>query len=145
MNGHWNYNKELLGEEFDPEQYFGFVYRITRKETGRSYIGKKQLFSVHRKRVAGRTNRKRVRKESKWRTYTGSCEELNKEIKKLGKGEFDFEILKFCLTKRDLGYTETMYQFKEDVLDARFDNGTRKYYNSNIMNRWFVQKENDEN
>ena len=66
MNGHWNYNKELLGEEFDPEQYFGFVYRITRKETGRSYIGKKQLFSVHRKRVAGRTNRKRVRKESKW-------------------------------------------------------------------------------
>ncbi len=141
--GHWTYSKRLLGEDFDPSPYFGFVYRITRRKTGRSYIGRKQMISIHRKKVAGRTNRKRVQKESKWRTYTGSCEELNKEIETLGKGEFDFEILKFCLNKRDLGYTETMYQFKEDVLDARFGDGTRKYYNSNIMNRWFV-KENDE-
>ena len=143
--GHWTYSKRLLGENFDPSPYLGFVYRITRRKTGRSYIGKKQLISVRRKKVAGRTNRKRVQTESKWRTYTGSCEELNKEIKTLGKGEFDFEILKFCLNKRDLGYTETMYQFKEDVLDAKFSDGSRKYYNSNIMNRWFAQKENDEN
>ena len=65
---------------------------------------------------------------------------MNTEIKILGKEEFEFEILKFCLTKGELGYTETMYQFKEDVLDARFPDGTRKYYNSNIMNRWFIKE-----
>ena len=79
--------------------------------------------------------------ESNWKEYTGSCDELNEEIGLLGKEAFNFDILKFCLTKGELGYTETSYQFKEDVLDARFPDGTRKYYNSNIMNRWFVKKE----
>ena len=57
-----------------------------------------------------------------------------------GKGDFDYEILKLCKTKGELGYTETMYQFKEDVLEAKFPDGTRKYYNSNIMNRWFAKE-----
>ena len=139
--GHWTYDYNLLGESFNPIIFFGFVYRITRKDTGRSYIGKKQLIYTNRKKVAGRTNRKHVKKESDWKKYTGSCDELNHEIEHLGKGGFSFEILKFCHTKRDLGYIETMYQFKEDVLDARMPDGTRKYYNSNIMNRWFAKKE----
>ena len=139
--GHWSPDYNLLGENFDPKYFFGFVYRITRRDTGRSYIGKKQLIYTQRKKVKGRVNRKHVKKESDWKDYTGSCDELNEEIKLLGKEAFNFEILKFCLTKRDLGYTETLYQFKEEVLDARFSDGTRKYYNSNIMNRWFTSKE----
>jgi hypothetical protein len=138
--GHWTPFRNQLGEDFNPMDFFGFVYRITRKDTGRSYIGKKQLIYTTRKKVAGRTNRKHVKKESDWKEYTGSCDELNQEITQLGKGDFSFEILKFCLTKQDLGYTETMYQFNEDVLDARMSDGTRKYYNSNIMNRWFVRE-----
>ena len=138
--GHWTPNLNQLGEDFNPMDFFGFVYRIIRKDTGRSYIGKKQLIYTTRKKVAGRTNRKHVKKESDWKEYTGSCDELNQEIAQLGKGDFSFEILKFCLTKQDLGYTETMYQFNEDVLDARMSDGTRKYYNSNIMNRWFVRE-----
>ena len=136
--GHWN--STLLTEDFDPTAFFGFVYRIVRKDTGRSYIGKKQLIFTRRMKVKGRKNRKHVKKESDWKDYTGSCDELNTEIKILGKEEFEFEILKFCLTKGELGYTETMYQFKEDVLDARFPDVTRKYYNSNIMNRWFIKE-----
>ena len=69
---------------------------------------------------------------------------LNEEILKLGSDAFEYEILKFCETKRELGYVETMYQFKEDVLDAEFLNGTRKYYNSNIMNRWFSKSNKGE-
>ena len=136
--GHWNSN--LLTENFDPIEFFGFVYRITRKNTGRSYIGKKQITFTRRIKVKGRKNRRHVKKESDWKTYTGSCDELNAEIEQLGKGEFKFEILKFCLTKGELGYTETMYQFKEEVLDVKFPDGTRKYYNSNIMNRWFSKE-----
>ena len=136
--GHWDSN--LLTEDFDPMNFFGFVYRITRRDTGRSYIGKKQIVFTRRIKVKGRKNRKHVKKESDWKSYTGSCDELNSEIKNIGKEGFEFEILKFCETKGDLGYTETMYQFKEEVLDMKFPNGTRKYYNSNIMNRWFSKE-----
>ena len=143
--GHWTPDYNLLGEDFDPINFFGFVYRITHRDTGRSYIGRKQLVFTRRKKVKGRVNRKHVKKESDWKDYTGSCDELNEEIKLLGKEAFNFDILKFCLTKGELGYTETSYQFKEDVLDARFPDGTRKYYNSNIMNRWFANKEYQSN
>jgi hypothetical protein len=136
--GHWS--STLLTENFEPMNFFGFVYRITRKDTGRSYIGKKQIVFTRRIKVKGRKNRKHVKKESDWKSYTGSCIELNSEIEKLGKEKFKFEVLKFCLTKGELGYTETMYQFKEEVLDMKFPNGTRKYYNSNIMNRWFSKE-----
>jgi len=144
--GHWTledkyvYHRTVrMNEEIQPSDYFGFVYRITRKDTDRSYIGKKQLVFTRRKKVKGRVNRKHVKKESDWKEYTGSCDELNQEIETLGKEGFDFEILKFCKTKSELGYTETEYQFKEDVLTSTFPDGERKYYNSNIMNRWFVK------
>jgi hypothetical protein len=140
MYGHWKPDLNQLGENFDPTTFFGFVYRITRQDSGRSYIGKKQMVFTERRKVKGRVNRKHVKKESDWKTYTGSCNELNKEIEELGKDKFDFKILKFCLNKRDLGYTETMYQFNENVLDERFSDGTRKYYNSNIMNRWHTKE-----
>ena len=72
MFGHW----ENIPVDFEPDRWFGFVYQITHKESGRKYIGKKQLHSYTRKKVAGRKNRKRVVKESKWKSYTGSCDEL---------------------------------------------------------------------
>ena len=119
MYGHWKPDLSLLGEDFDPLNFFGFIYRITRKDTGRSYIGRKQLIYTERKKVKGRTNRKHIKKESDWKVYTGSCVELNIEIEKFGKEAFKFEILKFCHNKRDLGYTETKYQFLENVLEEK--------------------------
>ena len=140
MYGHWKPDLSLLGEDFDPLNFFGFIYRITLKDTGRSYIGRKQFIYTERKKVKGITNRKHIKKESDWKVYTGSCVELNIEIEKFGKEAFKFEILKFCHNKRDLGYTETKYQFLENVLEEKFSNGERKYYNSNIMNRWFIKE-----
>ena len=145
--GHWTvvdvyyyHNVVRMNEDLKPLDFFGFVYRITRKDTGRSYIGKKQMVFTRRKKIKGRVNRKHIKKESDWKEYTGSCEELNQEIETLGKERFDFEILKFCKTKSELGYKETEYQFKEDVLTAVLPDGGRKYYNSNIMNPCFAKQ-----
>ena len=133
--GHWD------TDLFDPLEWFGFVYRITNKKTKRSYIGRKQLISTRRRKVKGRVNRKVTRKESDWREYTGSCNELNEEIQTIGKAEYRFEILKLCNTKGELSYWETKLQFEEDVLHSRFPDGTRKYYNTSILNRWNSIKE----
>ena len=133
--GHW-----IITEEFNPTEYFGFVYKITRKDTGRSYIGRKQFMSYRRKKIAGRKNRKRYETDSGWRKYTGSCDELNEELQKLGEEEYRFEILKLCETKSDLGYSETKIQFELDVLNSVLEDGSRAFYNSNIMNRWFYKE-----
>ena len=131
--GHWN----NLPDNFDPADWFGFVYCITRNDTQRKYIGKKQIHSYRRKKVKGRKNRKKVITEAKWRTYTGSCDELNEEIKILGKDKFTFEVLKLCKTKGELTYSEVEYQIKRDVLTSLLEDGSKEYYNSNIMSRWF--------
>ena len=131
--GHWN----NLPNDFDPDDWFGFVYCITRKDTKRKYIGKKQIHSYRRKKVKGRKNRKRVVSESKWRKYTGSCDDLNLEIEALGKEKFSFEVLKLCKTKGELTFSEVEYQIKNDVLTSLLEDGSREYYNSNIMSRWF--------
>ena len=141
--GHWEIDSNLLVESINPIDFFGFVYKITRLDTGRIYIGRKQLIFTRRIKVSGRKNRKHVKKESDWKTYTGSCKELNQEISTLGKDKFEFKILKCCKTKRELGYLETKIQFENDVLTSRFDNGLRKYYNSNIMNRWFADEKKE--
>jgi len=132
-NGHWN----NLPDDFNFDDWFGFVYCITRKDTQRKYIGKKQTSSYRRKKVKGRTNRKKVISESNWKKYTGSCDELNQEIEELGKDKFTFEVLKLCKTKGELTFSEVKYQFKYDVLTSILENGEREYYNSNIMSRWF--------
>ena len=86
------------------------------------------------------TYRKRFETDSGWRGYTGSCNELNEELEQLGKEAYTFEILKLCKTKSELGYTETKIQFELDVLNSVLEDGSRAYYNSNIMNRWFYKE-----
>tara|TARA_Y100000590_G_scaffold447560_1_gene582958 strand:+ start:371 stop:790 length:420 start_codon:yes stop_codon:yes gene_type:complete len=134
--GHWTPDLD-----FSTERYFGFVYRIVHKKSGKSYIGRKQFHSITRKKVKGKKNRRKTVRESNWREYTGSCKPLNEEIEKLGKEAFTFQILRLCETKRELGYYETWYQFNENVLYEKFPDGSRKYYNNNIMSRWFAEKE----
>ena len=131
--GHWEPDLD-----FSIDDYFGFVYKITNIQTQRSYIGRKQFHSYTRKKIKGKKNRKKIVRESDWRTYTGSSDILNEDIQRMGKDKFIYTILKLCATKRDLGYTETWYQMTESVLDSKFPDGSRKYYNNNIMSRWFA-------
>jgi hypothetical protein len=136
MYGHW-----VIGEDFDPDAWFGFTYLITNLQTGRKYIGRKQLRARNRKVVKGRKNRKVCVSDSNWKEYTSSCDELKEDIARLGKENFSFTIIKLCRTKRELGYSEVQEQFAQDVLNAKLENGERAYYNSNIMSRWFVGPE----
>lgn len=127
----WRYN----GEVFDTDnigEYFGFVYCISNKTTGRKYIGRKYFWSF--RTPPGK--KRRVKQESDWKKYYGSCPELKEDIKKHGKEIFGREILSLHKAKGDCNYEETKQLFLNNVLSESLDDGTPAYYNSNILGRY---------
>lgn len=109
--GHWSFTGDL------PEKFYGFVYIITNKTNNRKYIGKKQCVTVIKRRpLKGKKNKRHIEKETDWRSYCGSSEQLLKDIEVLGKQNFTFDIIKFCDSKSDLAYSEAKLQFDNDVL-----------------------------
>src|SRR5690554_2525437 len=100
------------GKEFTSEDigdYIGFVYLITNLVTGRKYIGKKLLKTNRRiRRKTGRKVRRQI-KESDWKEYYGSNDELKEDVKKYGKENFKREILHLCKTKGECSW----YELKE--------------------------------
>jgi len=110
-----------------PEGMEGFVYLITNLENGKKYIGKKTFWERRKDKKTGR----RKKKESSWRDYFGSSEELIEDVKTLGKDKFRREILYLCPHKKSMSFYETMEQFKRDVI-LRED-----YYNTNVEGKFF--------
>lgn len=139
--GHWEFDYE-----FDINDWYGFVYRIIEIPTGKEYIGKKQFFSRTRKTVKGRVNKKIVKKESDWKTYSSSSEHLIKAINETGKHNFKFLIESLHKTKGSLHYAEVRAQILEDVLRTKLsDNITPKYYNRQVSAVKFIPpEENDD-
>lgn len=122
--GHWLLKENV---ELTPD-IFGFIYEITNKLTGKKYIGKKQCTrKIKRKPLKGKTRNRIEHKESDWKTYTSSSNELNEDIKKIGKENFEFCIIKICNSKWELAYEEIKEQIYRDVLLA-----PDKYYNGII-------------
>ena len=127
----WRFNGEIF-ESNHIEDHFGFVYHIHCKITGRSYIGRKYFWSF-------RTHpgkKRRVKQESDWKKYYGSCPELKEDVKKHGKECFERKILSLHKTKGDCNYEETKQLFLNNVLRESLDNGIPAYYNSNILGRY---------
>ena len=119
-----------------PEDCVGFVYLITNNTTGRKYIGKKLAkFSRTTYRMVklknGKKKRKKIRGkiESDWQTYYGSNTELNKDIERLGAGNFTREILYYCKSKAECSYIEAREQFNHRVLESD------DWYNGHIQVR----------
>ena len=132
--GHWQFP-----HEFEPTDWFGFIYRITELDTGREYIGKKQFSTYKRKIVKNKKNRKKVVSDSKWRSYTGSSNELNEQISIKGINNYKFEIQSLHKTRGSLYYAEVKYQIIEDVLREKLPDGiTKKYYNKVISGVKFI-------
>ena len=119
-----------------PEEYAGFVYLITNRQTGRKYIGKKvSKFSKTTYKTErlknGRKRRKKIRGkiESDWQTYYGSSPELTRDIEQLGIENFTREILYYCRSKTECSYIEAREQFLRKVLESD------EYYNGHIQVR----------
>jgi len=127
----WTYDGKIFDSD-DIGDYFGFVYLITNKSNGRSYIGRKYFWSF--RKPPGK--KRKVKQESDWKRYYGSCPELKEDIKKYGKETFSREILSLHTTKGVCNYEETKQLFLNNVLSESLDDGSPAYYNSNILGRY---------
>jgi len=127
----WRYNDQVFDTD-DIGDNFGFVYLITNQSNGRKYIGRKYFWSF--RKPPGK--KRKVKQESDWKKYYGSCPELKEDIKKYGKEFFNREIISLHKTKGDCNYEETRQLFLNNVLKESLDDGTPAYYNQNILGRY---------
>ena len=120
----------FLSEDIDDN--FGFVYLITNLQSGKKYIGRKYFWSF--RKPPGK--KRKVKQESDWKKYYGSCPELKEDIKLFGKGIFSREILSLHETRGTCNFEETKQLFLNNVLSEALDDGSPAYYNSNILGRY---------
>jgi hypothetical protein len=101
----------------DVSTWFGFVYRITCISNGKKYIGKKQFWSNQKRPpLKGQKRSRRVTKESDWKKYYGSSNDLKEDLQKYGKENFKREILELTTCKWESAYLELMWQLKENAI-----------------------------
>jgi len=128
-----------------PEGTVGFVYRITHTATGKFYIGKKILHSTRNKTLTKRETeewnkpgkipkKRKVVTESDWSKYWGSSKTLLAAIKESGHDAFTREILKPCISKKQMTYWEVYYQMRYEVLhiDSFNDNILAKLFRKDV-------------
>ena len=121
----------FLSENIDDN--FGFVYLITNLQNNRKYIGRKYFWSF--RKPPGK--KRKVKKESDWKKYYGSCPELKEDIERLGRQNFSRTILSLHKTPGKTNFEETRQLFIHGVLTESLDTGGPAYYNSNILSRYF--------
>lgn len=112
---------QWIGMPEDTDGCFGFVYKITRLNANEGeknyYIGCKQFSKKIKKKPLKGKKRNRIEfKESDWKEYWGSSEELKKDLELHGKENFIREVLHICSCKWSLKYCECYEQFKHNVL-----------------------------
>ena len=117
----------------DVRDNFGFVYLITNLTNQRQYIGRKYFWSFR----TPKGKKRKVKQESDWRNYYGSCPELREDIERIGKLNFSRTILSLHKTKGKTNFEETRQLFYHNVLTEELDTGVPRYYNSNILSRYY--------
>lgn len=136
----WTYQgKTIISIDEFPEGTYGFVYELFSRETGQRYIGKKQLYSYHKK--VGKVFNEKTKRwnkvvettatESNWQKYLGSSTEVADLVKRDGKENFERRILCCCKSKKELTFREVQHQILNSVLE------NPKYVNSNILGKFF--------
>lgn len=128
------------GEEVTciPEGYEHFVYLITNVSTGKRYWGKKQSYSmVTRPPLAGQKRKRKLIKESDWRTYHGSSDSLKADVAELGADNFKREILHWCRSKAEASYLELYEQMvNHAILDPMsYNSWVSARCNANHLNK----------
>ena len=120
-----------LSENIDDN--FGFVYLITNIQSGKRYIGRKYFWQFR----TPKGKKRKVKSESDWKKYYGSCPELKEDIERLGRQNFSRTILSLHKTAGKTNFEETRQLFIHGVLTESLDTGGPAYYNSNILSRYF--------
>jgi len=128
----WCYSGVPFTSE-DIGDYYGFVYLIENTLNGRKYIGRKYLWQFR----TPRGKKRKVKSESNWKDYYGSCPELKEDLERYGRGVFRRTILSLHRTKGKTNFEETRQLFGNNVLTESLDSGVPAWYNSNILNRYF--------
>ena len=127
MTTEWTYKSIVVTPEVIPEKALGFIYLITHIPTKQKYIGRKLLTSASSKMVNGK--KKKIRKESDWKTYWSSSPKLKDWIKTEGTANFTREILTFCQSKGSLAYCEEMALYLVAALESD------RWINDNIRSK----------
>lgn len=112
----WLYNRSEFTSEMIGD-YVGFVYVITDVSNGKKYVGKK-LFRSKTKLppLKGKTRKRTVIKESDWKDYFGSSDEVKSLVEQKGPENFIREMLHLCNSKGEMSYLEAKEQFDREVL-----------------------------
>ena len=128
----WYYEEKPF-ESDNIEDNYGFVYLIINKTNHKKYIGRKYFWQFR----TPRGKKRKVKSESDWKNYYGSCPELKEDIIRIGKDNFTRTIISLHKTKGKTNFGETSQLFKNDVLTESLDNGEPAFYNGNILGRFY--------
>ena len=131
-NNPWFYEEKPFESDNIGDNY-GFVYLIKNNLNGRKYVGRKYFWQFR----TPKGKKRKVKSESDWKNYYGSCPELKEDIDKFGRENFSRTILSLHKTKGKTNYEETRQLFLNNVLTESLDNGVPAFYNSNVLSRYF--------
>ena len=147
----WLFKEKVIESiEEMPQDTYGFIYLVTHLPSNRKYIGKKVLYFERNVKIGKRElealkeerkakgmggrppSKKKVVKESDWKTYYGSQTEIKELVKNGKESDFKREILKFVNNKKHLTYFECKYLFIYEVLE-----NNDEYINDNILAKFY--------
>lgn len=141
-NNFWYYEGKPLQDEDIPEKAIAFLYIITHVETGRWYIGRKNIFrkvTKNVKRKNGTIKKQRSLVQSDWKDYWSSSDYLKEMVKELGEDKFKREIMIFVETAAATIYSEeSLLYMTGSMFDPLCING---HIRTKIMRKWFDNKE----
>jgi len=139
----WIYKAVEFTDAMIPEGAVGFVYEMEAIIDGKSvrYVGKKNFFSVRKKRFGKkalakvtdqRTKKYTMITKPSYQNYYSS----NKVLQDAYKAGIPIKryMVKICFSKSELTYEETKYQFKREVLEKE------EYLNGNILGKFYKFK-----
>ena len=103
------------------EGLFGFIYKIERINAlpgeRRFYWGCKQFHrNFKRPALKGKSRKRKASKESDWKSYYGSSNDLKNDVAIHGKENFKRTILKVCSCKWQLKYEELITQIENRAI-----------------------------
>lgn len=135
----WKYKDSIIEsiDQIPESKAIGFIYIITQISTGKRYIGKKLLTKAATKQTKG--VKKKIRKESDWKSYWSSSPDIKAWIESSGYDDFRREILVFVSSKGMLAYAEELSLYMLGALES--DNWINKNIRSKVYSSWVKPEE----